>query len=101
MRNPGGQAGNDSVASAADSHPGCRLFGQATRTTAHPSTTMSKPDESRHGGSGCGQQSHHAPRHRSSVHPTCIIRWAAAATCGPERSQTEPSTDLGKPRFRR
>jgi transposase len=27
---PGGQQGNDSVASAADSHPGHRLFGQAT-----------------------------------------------------------------------
>jgi transposase len=27
---PGGQAGNDSVASAAGSHPECRLFGQAT-----------------------------------------------------------------------
>jgi transposase len=27
---PGGQEGNDSVASAADSHPRCRLFGQAT-----------------------------------------------------------------------
>jgi len=27
---PGGQTGNDSVASAAGSHPGCRLFGQAT-----------------------------------------------------------------------
>jgi transposase len=29
-KSPGGQAGNDSAASAAGSHPGCQLFGQAT-----------------------------------------------------------------------
>jgi transposase len=29
-KGPGGHAGNDSVASAAGSHPGCQLFGQAT-----------------------------------------------------------------------
>jgi transposase len=34
---PGGQAGNDSVASAAGSHPECRLFGQAT---PGPETTL-------------------------------------------------------------
>ena len=33
------------------------------------------------------------------AHRTCIIRWAAAATCGPERSQTEPSTEPGETTF--
>jgi transposase len=36
-RGPGGQPGNDSVASAAGSHPGNRLFGQAT---PEPATTL-------------------------------------------------------------
>ena len=40
---PGGQPGNDSVASAAGSHPGNRLFGQAT---PEPATTLRPP--SRH-----------------------------------------------------
>jgi transposase len=38
---PGGQPGSDSVASAAGSHPACRLFGQATpepATTLRPAT---------------------------------------------------------------
>jgi transposase len=34
---PGGQPGNDSVASAAGSHPGNQLFGQAT---PEPATTL-------------------------------------------------------------
>ena len=37
QRGPGGQPGNDSVASAAGSHPGHRLFGQAT---PGPATTL-------------------------------------------------------------
>jgi transposase len=37
---PGGQPGNDSVASAAGSHPGNRLFGQAT---PEPATTLRPP----------------------------------------------------------
>jgi transposase len=36
---PGGQAGNGSVASAAGSHPRCRLFGQATPGPGHHTTT--------------------------------------------------------------
>jgi transposase len=40
MRGPGGQPGNDSVASAAGSHPGNRLFGQAT---PEPVTTLRPP----------------------------------------------------------
>ena len=36
-RGPGGHAGNDSIASAAGSHPRCRLFGQAT---PGPATTL-------------------------------------------------------------
>ncbi len=39
-RGPGGQPGNDSVASAAGSHPEHRLFGQAT---PEPSTTIRPP----------------------------------------------------------
>ena len=36
-KSPGGQTGNDSAASAAGSHPGCQLFGQATPgPAAHP-----------------------------------------------------------------
>ena len=38
---PGGQPGNDSVASAAGSHPGHRLFGQATPGPRHHPTTAS------------------------------------------------------------
>ena len=37
---PGGQPGNDSVASAADSHPENQLFGQAT---PEPATTLRRP----------------------------------------------------------
>ena len=40
MRGPGGQPGNDSVASAAGSHPAHRLFGQAT---PEPDTTLRPP----------------------------------------------------------
>ena len=40
MRGPGGQPGNDSVASAAGSHPAHRLFGQAT---PEPGTTLRPP----------------------------------------------------------
>jgi transposase len=36
---PGGQTGNDSVSSAAGSHPGDRLFGQATPGSRHHTTT--------------------------------------------------------------
>ena len=39
-RGPGGQPGNDSVASAAGSHPGNQLFGQAT---PEPATTLRRP----------------------------------------------------------
>ncbi len=42
-RGPGGQPGNDSAASAAGSHPGNRLFGQAT---PEPATTL-RPSSSR------------------------------------------------------
>jgi hypothetical protein len=38
-KSPGGQAGNDSAASAAGSHPRRRLFGQATPGPRHHSTT--------------------------------------------------------------
>jgi len=41
---PGGQQGNDSVASAAGSHPRHRLFGQATPGPGHhPTATASSP----------------------------------------------------------
>ena len=40
-RGPGGQPGNDSVASAAGAHPGNRLFGQAT---PEPATTLRPSD---------------------------------------------------------
>jgi transposase len=40
MRGPGGQPGNDSVASAAGSHPENQLFGQAT---PEPATTLRPP----------------------------------------------------------
>lgn len=40
-KSPGGQQGNDSVASAAGSHPRHRLFGQATPGPGHYTTTAS------------------------------------------------------------
>jgi len=40
---PGGQQGNDSVASAAGSHPRHRLFGQATPGPRHHPTTAASP----------------------------------------------------------
>jgi transposase len=40
-KSPGGQQGNDSVASAAGSHPRHRLFGQATPGPGHHTTTAS------------------------------------------------------------
>ena len=39
-KGPGGQQGNDSVASAAGSHPRHRLFGQATPGPGHHTTAM-------------------------------------------------------------
>ncbi len=53
-RNPGGQPGNDSVSSAAGSHPEHQLFGQATpgshhepRTIApHPQPPTARPESS-------------------------------------------------------
>ena len=43
-KGPGGQQGNDSVASAAGSHPRHRLFGQATPGPGdHPTATFSSP----------------------------------------------------------
>ena len=43
-KGPGGQQGNDSVASAAGSHPRHRLFGQATPGPGHhPTTAASNP----------------------------------------------------------
>jgi hypothetical protein len=43
-KGPGGQTGNDSVASAAGSHPRRRLFGQATPGPRHhPTTAASSP----------------------------------------------------------
>jgi transposase len=70
---PGGQAGNDSVASAAGSHPERRLFGQATPGPAptlraepcedHPRTPAG-PRAARHGGAGPGLPALPAPRGR-------------------------------------
>jgi hypothetical protein len=43
-KGPGGQQGNDSVASAAGSHPRHRLFGQATPGPGHhPTTAAASP----------------------------------------------------------
>jgi len=42
-KDPGGQQGNDSVASAAGSHPRHRLFGQATPGPGHHPTTAASP----------------------------------------------------------
>ena len=45
VKGPGGQQGNDSVASAAGSHPRHRLFGQATPGPGHhPTTAAPRPD---------------------------------------------------------
>jgi len=42
---PGGQQGNDSVASAAGLHPRHRLFGQATPGPSHHTTTIAAPQD--------------------------------------------------------
>ena len=52
-RGPGGQPGNDSVASAAGSHPGNRLFGQAT---PEPATTLRPPGRTRTHPSGSSSE---------------------------------------------
>ena len=46
-KGPGGQQGNDSVASAAGSHPRHRLFGQATPGPGHHTTTTAGDPASR------------------------------------------------------
>ena len=73
-QDPGGHAGNDS-ASAAGSHPGCRLFGQATpgpAPTLRPQPAAAKttpapppgPRAARRGGAGPGLPALPAPRGR-------------------------------------
>jgi transposase len=74
-RDPGGHAGNDSVASAAGSHPRRRLFGQATpgpvptlRPEPGPAKTTPAPRGARvprRGGAGPGLPALPAPRGRS------------------------------------
>jgi transposase len=70
---PGGQPGNDSVASAAGSHPERRLFGQATPGPAPTLRsapredhvrTHPEPRAARHGGAGPGLPALPAPRGR-------------------------------------
>ena len=46
-KGPGGQQGNDSVASAAGSHPRRRLFGQATPGPGHHTTTAASVSRAR------------------------------------------------------
>jgi transposase len=71
-QDPGGQAGNDSVASAAGSHPRHRLFGQATpgpaytlrsqpRSCEDPARTPGGPRAARRGGAGSGLPALPAP----------------------------------------
>jgi transposase len=71
-RDPGGHAGNDSVASAAGSHPKRRLFGQATpgpastlrsqpRSREDRARTPAGPRAARRGGAGSGLPALPAP----------------------------------------
>ena len=48
VEGPGGQPGNDSMASAAGLHPAGRLFGQATPGPRHHTTTASAPGRAGH-----------------------------------------------------
>jgi len=58
-KGPGGQQGNDSVASAAGSHPRHRLFGQATPGPGHhPTTAAASPAP---GPAGAGGRAGHSP----------------------------------------
>jgi hypothetical protein len=58
-KGPGGQQGNDSVASAAGSHPRHRLFGQATPEPGHhPTTVAASPAP---GPAGAGGRAGHSP----------------------------------------
>jgi hypothetical protein len=82
---PGGQQGNDSVASAAGSHPRHRLFGQATPGPGdHPTATFSSPAPgSAHGRGTAG----HSPVAATPPPATRRSRWSA-------RSATR-TNDLG------
>ncbi len=67
---PGGQSGNGSVSSAAGSHPGHRLFGQAT-----PDHTPAYDRPSRPGGQ--------CQRHHSRTHAEPLTTKIRMGTCGP------------------
>jgi len=71
---PGGHAGNDSVASAAGSHPERRLFGQAT---PGPVTTLRRPADQQKRASSHARKRPHEPldtkRHRSVVTLTLAL----------------------------
>jgi transposase len=63
-RGPGGQQGNDSVASAAGLHPRHRLFGQATPGPSHHTTTAASnpaPGPARQGRSDVRDRAGHSP----------------------------------------
>ena len=79
-KDPGGQQGNDSVASAAGSHPRHRLFGQATPGPGHhPTTAASNPAP----GPGRGRAGH------SSVAATLPPAQPQVQVERPQRSEDE------------
>jgi Transposase IS116/IS110/IS902 family len=81
-KGPGGQQGNDSVASAAGSHPRHRLFGQATPGPGpHPTTMTSNPAPSP--GRHPGRTSH------SSIAATLPSATPQVQVERPQRSEDE------------
>ena len=87
-RGPGGQPGNDSVASAAGSHPENRLFGQAT---PEPATTLRPPNRTLTHPSGTGSEENpeRLLTQRGFAMDGCQA--ASVAACGaPERGDLSP-----------
>ena len=79
----------------------CPAGSSRAREYAPDEINMDESHEHGHSSTDCGQQSYHAPTYRRSVHPTCIIHWALAATYDPERSPAQTGGEAGRPRFRR
>ena len=98
---PGGHAGNDSVASAAGSHPERRLFGQAT---PGPVTTLRRPADQQKRASSHARKRPHEPldtkRHRHGRLPNVDPLWSWSCVTGSyERRLSLPASQSGVEAF--
>jgi transposase len=82
LKGPGGQPGNGSDSSAAGSHPGHRLFGQATPGPRHHTTTAAS-DPARGPASARGRAGH------SSIAATLPLAKPQVQVQRPQRSEDE------------